>query len=75
MVLMIFAQNVDKRELNFKEEAGIWRNESIKLVLFFLLQKVHTISLTITAPNHDLVKKVFEDMPNIVDANKKKRFN
>jgi hypothetical protein len=28
---MTFAQNVDKRELNFKEETGIWKDEGNKL--------------------------------------------
>jgi hypothetical protein len=31
MLPMIFAQNVDKRELNFKEKTGIWKDESNKL--------------------------------------------
>jgi hypothetical protein len=31
MLPMTFAQNVDKRELNFKEETGIWKDESSKL--------------------------------------------
>jgi hypothetical protein len=75
MLPMIFAQNVDKRKLNFKEETGRWKDESIILDLSFLLQKVHTVSLTITVLNRSSSKKYSKAGPILLTLLKTEKFN
>ena len=75
MLQITIAQNVDKREFNFKEDTVIWKDESDKLVLTFLLQKIHTVSLTITLSNHDLSKKYLKIGPILLTLLKTEKFS